>query len=646
MAETANPQPALYRRYRPRRFSEVRGQEHITRALRNAVREGRVGHAYLFSGPRGTGKTSTARILAKVLNCAAPVDGEPCCECPSCLAVESGVIVDWLQELDAASNNRVDQMRDLLDRVPLGTSGTRKVYILDEVHMLTAGASNALLKTLEEPPEHVVFVLATTDPQKVLETIKSRTQHFEFRLLPADVLAEHVRWVIDDASLGLGEDAVEHVLRAGRGSARDALSALDQVSALGGVVEEAAPVDAVLDALADQSTGAALAAVAAAVTAGHDARTLGQALVVRLRDAFLSVMGAPNAELPEAAQAAAHDLGQRTGPALLTRALEVLGEALVEIRQAPDPRIVIEVALVRLTRPDADRSLDAVLERVERLERLVAAGGAGGGGGAGVGGGRAVSGASSDAPKRAGPGGARRERDPLEKTGGPGDEARAELAKHRKGGSRPTLGGVRRGASQQAAPPPDPPPAPSAPAAPPDDPTPAAGAAVPPPAATSTSPTGAPATAVPSRDELTLAWGDGLLGGLPVRVRSKWRGGRFVDSAGAVARFALPNEWHLRECAQGRPEVVAALTAHFGRPVEVELVLDETMLADPGAAAPGPQQPRPASASAAGAASSPVVDLADEAVDPNELVDAPDVATGVDKLLEVFPGSELLEEGS
>src|SRR5690606_30411853 len=164
----ADQHQALYRRYRSKRFSDQRGQDHVMRALRTAVQENRVGHAYLFSGPRGTGKTSTARILAKVLNCANPVDGEPCGECENCRSVDEGQIVDWLLELDAASNSRIDDMRGLLERLPLGTSGNRKVVILDEVHMLSAGASNALLKSLEEPPSHVVFILATTDPQKVL----------------------------------------------------------------------------------------------------------------------------------------------------------------------------------------------------------------------------------------------------------------------------------------------------------------------------------------------------------------------------------------------------------------------------------------------------------------------------------------------
>ena len=358
---------ALYRRYRSKRFGELRGQDHVVRALRTAVAEGRVGHAYLFSGPRGTGKTSTARILAKVLNCEHPVDGEPDGTCPNCVAVDEGRIVDWLLELDAASNNGVANIRELIERIPLGTSGNRKVVILDEVHMLSPGASNALLKSLEEPPAHVVFILCTTDPQKVLPTIRSRTQHFEFHLLDADELADHVRYVIADAELGLGEDAVDHVVRLGGGSARDTLSALDQVSAMGGVVEQAQPVDAILDALCAHDAGAALVAVAEATAAGRDARTLGEVLIARLRDAFLAVMKAPDRHLPAADLARAEELGRQLGAAGLTRALEVLGEALVELAKKPDPRIVLEVALVRLCRPDADRSFDAILERLERL---------------------------------------------------------------------------------------------------------------------------------------------------------------------------------------------------------------------------------------------------------------------------------------
>src|SRR6266513_2475330 len=199
---------SLYRRYRPQRFSELRGQDHVSRTLRNAVREGRVAHAYLFSGPRGTGKTSSARILAKVLNCAAPADGEPCGVCESCVEVAAGTSLD-VHELDAASNNGVEAMRDLVARAALGTPGRWKVYIVDEVHMLSTAASNALLKTLEEPPGHVVFVLATTDPQRVIPTIRSRTQHFEFRLLSGTALADLVRHVQDDAGLDVPSEAVD-----------------------------------------------------------------------------------------------------------------------------------------------------------------------------------------------------------------------------------------------------------------------------------------------------------------------------------------------------------------------------------------------------------------------------------------------------
>src|SRR5687768_8768990 len=207
---------SLYRRYRPQRFEEVRGQEHVTRALRNAVRESKVAHAYLFSGPRGTGKTSVARILAKALNCTDLQDGEPCGRCESCVAIDAGNSYD-LHELDAASNNGVEAMRDLINKTAIGSPGRSKVYILDEVHMLSTAASNALLKTLEEPPAHVAFVLATTDPQKVLPTIRSRCQHFEFGLIPAAELEAHVRSVAADAGIGLDDASVAYVVRKGAG---------------------------------------------------------------------------------------------------------------------------------------------------------------------------------------------------------------------------------------------------------------------------------------------------------------------------------------------------------------------------------------------------------------------------------------------
>ncbi|MCH2443699.1 MAG: DNA polymerase III subunit gamma/tau, partial [Acidimicrobiales bacterium] len=268
---------SLYRRYRPRRFSEIRGQEHVVAALSNAVREDRVSHSYLLSGPRGTGKTTAARILAKVLNCVSPVDGEPCCECESCRSVESGTSFD-LHELDAASNNKVDDVRDLLGKVALGTPGRTKVYLLDEVHMLTPGAENALLKTLEEPPAHVVFVMATTEPHKVVETIRSRSQHLELNLLSAEQLESLVADVAADADLGVDAEGLAHAVRSARGSARDALSALDRVAAGGVVVDDTTTTD-LLGAIADQDTGRALGAIATGITRGREPRVVGEALL-------------------------------------------------------------------------------------------------------------------------------------------------------------------------------------------------------------------------------------------------------------------------------------------------------------------------------------------------------------------------------
>jgi DNA polymerase-3 subunit gamma/tau len=288
---------SLYRRYRPRRFSELKGQDHVVRALRDAVASGREGQAYLFSGPRGTGKTTSARILAKALNCENVVDGEPCCECESCLAVERGTSYD-VHELDAASNNGVDAIRDLTERASLGTPGRHKVYILDEVHMLSKAASAALLKTLEEPPPHVVFVLATTDPQKVIDTIKSRTQHLQFHLLPTETLAEHIKWVAEDAGLDLPQSALDAALVRGGGSARDTLSVLELLATTGGETSEIVDLDEFLGSLIDRDPGRVLAAMGHAVSLGHDARAITEELVRHLRNAFLSLMAPDLVVLP------------------------------------------------------------------------------------------------------------------------------------------------------------------------------------------------------------------------------------------------------------------------------------------------------------------------------------------------------------
>ena len=584
----ADPYQALYRRYRSKRFGELRGQDHVVRALRTAVAEDRVGHAYLFSGPRGTGKTSTARILAKVLNCEHPADGEPDGTCPNCIAVDDGRIVDWLLELDAASNNGVANIRELIERIPLGTSGNRKVVILDEVHMLSPGAANALLKSLEEPPAHVVFILCTTDPQKVLSTIRSRTQHFEFHLLEADELADHVRFVIEDAGLGLGEDAVEHVVRQGGGSARDALSALDQVSAMGGVVEQAQPVEAILDALAHRDAGAALVAVAEATSAGRDPRALGEVLIGRLRDAFLAVMKAPDRHLPAADLARAEVLGAELGAAGLTRALEVLGDALVELAKKPDPRIVLEVALVRLCRPDADHSYDAILDRLERLERGLAA---------------APAPPARVAPSAPGPAAPAPPR-----PSGPASAARDELAKATTP-PRPARAPVTKATSEPA---PAPPRAARASAEAPVD----AGAGA-----------GGPGPeAPPAAEELQAAWPT-LVEGLKGATRGMFRDGRFEPSPGGPVVLTVPKGPPADQLEKRRPEVEAALTAHFGRAVPIHVVVADDRTT-------GGAEARPAEAAAPD----------DDVVDVHALEDAPSAGSGVERLAEAFPGAELVDE--
>ena len=358
---------SLYRRYRPRRFSELKGQEHVVKALRNAVANDRGGQAYLFSGPRGTGKTSAARILAKVLNCASPDKGEPCCACDSCVAIERGSSFDVL-ELDAASNNGVDNIRELIERAAMGNPGRHRVFILDEVHMLSGGAEAALLKTLEEPPPHVVFVLATTDPQKVSETIRSRTQHLQFRLLPAKDLEEHVRWVVSDAKLDVTPEAIRQVVEQGGGSARDTLSALELVAAGGGEAEVFVRPEDVIESLINHDAAAVLMQVGAAMQRGHDPKAFTEQIVRFLREMFLSSMSPQLVQLSEEHAQRAAEMTARYGIASVVRAIEVLGEALLDIRRAPDPRLVLEVTLVRLASSTVANDTASLLARVERLE--------------------------------------------------------------------------------------------------------------------------------------------------------------------------------------------------------------------------------------------------------------------------------------
>ena len=374
----------LYRKYRPQRFAELVGQAHVHAALLHAVRDDRVGHAYLFSGPRGTGKTTTARLLAKALNCTnRGADGDPCGACESCVAIAEGTSLDVI-EVDAASRSKVDEMRELLDRVAyLSAGGGKKVYILDEVHMLSGSAEAALLKTLEEAPEHVVFVLATTDPLKVAPTIRSRTQHYEFTLYSVDELQTHLANVCAQEGVEASPEALAIVARAGAGSMRDSLSLLDQAIAHGALdVEQVGEIFGgtaferrieILGAVADEDVAGALVTLGDLLTAGHEPRRLTEDLLATTRDTFLltAARGRVKVEAPEDDVTRLAELGERMGQGLLVRALETLGQAVVDMRgtDAADPRLVLEISLVRLARRDAGPPLQALAERVERLER-------------------------------------------------------------------------------------------------------------------------------------------------------------------------------------------------------------------------------------------------------------------------------------
>jgi len=339
---------ALYRRYRPSRFQDAFfGQEHVVAALRNAVE--------------------------KALNCTDLQGGEPCNACDSCQAFQTNSSYD-LHELDAASNNGVDAMRDLIGKVALGSPGRTKVYILDEVHMLSSGAENALLKTLEEPPPHVVFVLCTTEPNKVVPTIRSRTQHLEFSLLSAGQVGELVDYIVGDAGLELTPEDRSYVVRAGGGSARDTLSALDQVIAAGGAPQGGEHLEALFQALVDRDANAALTAIDGALHAGRDAAGVATALLHELRTVFLAAMKADLGYLPEAEAGKAVERAAAMPPARITRAVEMIGASIIEMRQAPDPRVDLEVAIMRLTRPDLDTNPAALVERLEAIEGQLAGG--------------------------------------------------------------------------------------------------------------------------------------------------------------------------------------------------------------------------------------------------------------------------------
>lgn len=619
---------SLYRRFRPQRFEEVLGQEHVTRALRNAVANQKVSHAYLFSGPRGTGKTSTARILAKALNCANPSEGEPCGTCESCVLVREGRSYD-VEELDAASNSGVDAIRSLISTVATASFGTWKIYIIDEVHMLSTAASNALLKTLEEPPEHVVFVLATTLKQKVLQTIVSRTQHFEFKLLGDDDISRLVAEVSAKAELAIGEDDMAWAQRRGGGSARDTLSYLDQVAALGGIPSE--ELDDVLDlaiAVLGGDAGTVVSCVERMTAEGNDPQQIASDMLSHVRDAFVHVVSSRgNVATPPLLRRLTDD-GVEVGVAQLSRVMEVVGRSSLDLRDGIDPVVVLEAILVgvsgdigtsRSSRQEGQGAHVAVFEdRIRLLEEEL----------------KALRHDLSELMRGRVPAGGGPSPAPATREAGRLAEMRRGMMRSQT--DRPPSDGTTDTPAPIAQPAP---PSPSSPVKEPQvedsSPTPReeASGASDPRGSTSDSPSPSPSTEVsggiPSRERLVADWANVIRDKVKPMARSLFQSARFLEVDGDRVVVAFDSSFYIDRATPLTPEIEHAIAHHFGVPkVRLQLVVGANDFE------------KPVPTEKVGVEDASTEELIEDFMQSEETVDASPIAAAVTR---VFPGAKPIE---
>jgi DNA polymerase-3 subunit gamma/tau len=382
---------ALYRKYRPSVFADVIGQEHVTVPLSNALSSGKTHHAYLFSGPRGCGKTSSARIMARSLNCEKGPTPTPCGECQSCkdLVANGPGSIDVI-ELDAATHGLVDDARDLRDKAFFAPVNSKyKIYIIDEAHQLGPGAANALLKVVEEPPPHVIFIFATTEPEKLISTIRSRTHHYPFRLVPPGVLTAHLEKICKAEGVEVAKGVLPLVVRASGGSVRDALSVLGQLLAGAGKegvsydiavqllgFTDGALLDDAVDALAAHDAGTLFATIDRVIESGHDPKRFTADLLERLRDLMIvNALGEVSAnsilrDMPDDQLERMRSQADRIGTASLSRAADIAAQGLTEMRGATAPRLILELICGRILLPISDATESGLLARIERLERV------------------------------------------------------------------------------------------------------------------------------------------------------------------------------------------------------------------------------------------------------------------------------------